>query len=215
MSFQKRLAQARAAMDWSQIDLAAAINAAQSTVASWESGKNEPDLATIVRIAKAVKRTPEYLAFAVDDGIGPDMVAVNEFDVRAVSGPGGLQEVWEDHQPDAIRHRYVLSRSAFRQQFGTDPEGAVVFEVIGDSMAPTLLPGERVFVNIRDRAPSPPGIFVVWDGLALVLKRVEFIAHSDPPRVRIISDNARHEPYERLIDEAYIQGRVIGSWQRR
>ena len=82
-------------------------------------------------------------------------------------------------------------------------------------MLGTLNPGEKVLVDFRDTVASPPGIFVVWDGLGLVLKRVEFLAQSDPPKVRITSDNARYQPYERILEEAYIQGRVIGSWQRR
>jgi phage repressor protein C with HTH and peptisase S24 domain len=86
---------------------------------------------------------------------------------------------------------------------------------VGDSNVPSLNPGEKVIVNPADKVPSPPGFFVVWDGLALVLKRVEYVPHSDPPRVRISSDNPRYQPYERTLEEAYIQGRVIGSWQRR
>jgi hypothetical protein len=57
---------------------------------------------------------------------------------------------------------------------------------------------------------------VLWDGLGMVVKRVEFMAYSEPPTVRIISDNVVYRPYERLLGEAYIQGRVIGSsWERR
>jgi hypothetical protein len=31
--------------------------------------------------------------------------------------------------------------------------------------------------------------------------------------VRITSDNGKYDPYERTLDEAYIQGRVIGQWR--
>ena len=34
-----------------------------------------------------------------------------------------------------------------------------------------------------------------------------------PPRVKITSDNAKYDPYERTLEEAYIQGRVIGQWR--
>jgi hypothetical protein len=53
----------------------------------------------------------------------------------------------------------------------------------------------------------------VWDGLGLVVKRVQVLAHSDPTRVKITSDNAKYEAYERTLAEAYIQGRVIGQWR--
>jgi phage repressor protein C with HTH and peptisase S24 domain len=84
--------------------------------------------------------------------------------------------------------------------------------VVGDSMPVTFRPYDKVMVDTEDRTPSPPGIFVVWDGLNLVLKRVEYIAHSEPPRVRILSENPEYQPYERVVEEAYIQGRVLGKW---
>jgi phage repressor protein C with HTH and peptisase S24 domain len=212
-SFAKRLSAARNAVGLSQSDLAEAVNAAQSTVATWERGKNEPDLKTITRIARAVHKPPEWLAFAVSD-TAQDLALVPELDARAPSGPGGLMEVgaWDGEQ---VLRRYGFPRSEFRQILGASPEGVAVLEVRGDSMFPTLMPGEKVFVDTTDKTPSPPGIFVVWDGMGLVMKRVEFVPQSDPPTVRIMSDNGRYDAYSRTIDEAYIQGRVIGSLTRR
>jgi len=88
-----------------------------------------------------------------------------------------------------------------------------VITVYGDSMEPTLAPGTRVMVDTEDRIPSPPGIFVVYDGLGLVVKRVEHRPQSSPPAVRLISDNPRYDSYECPLEEARIQGRVIGRWQ--
>ena len=56
-------------------------------------------------------------------------------------------------------------------------------------------------------------MFVVWDGLGLVVKRVEHLPFTDPPRVRITSDNPRYRPYEVALGEAEIRGRVIGRWK--
>lgn len=209
----KRIADARAKMGWSQHELGDHIGSSQSTVATWERGKNEPDLKTIKRIAKALDTRPEFLAFGVNEA-SLSLMLVPELDVRASSGPGGLIEV-ADHTPEAVVLNYGFPKEEFRSLFGASPNGIVILEVVGDSMSPTLVPGERVIINTKDTSASPPGIFVVWDGLGLVLKRVEYVAHSDPPRVRIVSDNGRYEPYERELGEAAIQGRVIGSLQRR
>ena len=100
------------------------------------------------------------------------------------------------------------------RESGSEPGSIRVIKVIGDSMAPTLRPGTWVMVDLRDRHPSPPGIFVVWDGLGLVIKRVEFVPCTDPPTVRILSDNAHYRACERALDEAHIQGRVIGGLVR-
>lgn len=213
MSVHKRIADARKAAGLSQHGLAAEISASQSTVATWERGKNEPDLKTFKRIAKAVNSLPEWLAFGVNE-TGVSLAIVPELDLRASSGPGGLIEVTDDSSEMVVR-KYGFPKEEFRTLFGAKPDGIVILEVVGDSMVPTLVPGERVIINTKDRSASPPGIFVVWDGLGLVLKRVEYVAHSEPPRVRIMSDNPRYDAYERNLDDAAIQGRVIGSLQRR
>ena len=55
---------------------------------------------------------------------------------------------------------------------------------------------------------SAPRIFVLHDGMGLVAKRLEHVPFSDPPRVRIISDNDRYTPHECTADEINIIGRV-------
>ena len=44
--------------------------------------------------------------------------------------------------------------------------------------------------------------------MGLVAKRLEHIPNSDPPRVRIISDNPIYSPYEAVADEINIIGRI-------
>lgn len=87
-----------------------------------------------------------------------------------------------------------------------------IVQVSGDSMEPDYRPGERVMVDLDATAPTPPGIFVLWDGLGLVLKRVELLMNTDPPQLKISSINSAYETYERLADEVVINGRVIGKW---
>jgi phage repressor protein C with HTH and peptisase S24 domain len=81
-------------------------------------------------------------------------------------------------------------------------------QVTGDSMAPTLLDGDTVLVDTSRRQPNPPGIFVLDDGIALVAKRLEHIAGSEPPEIRVISDNRRYPEYSRTADEVHIVGRI-------
>jgi hypothetical protein len=68
--------------------------------------------------------------------------------------------------------------------------------------------------NLDDQAagslclPTPPGIFVLDDGMGLVAKRLEHIPNSDPPAVRVISDNKLYPEYERTAEEIRIIGRI-------
>jgi len=163
-------------------------------------------------LAKGGVEAAELLALAGIDprdaaAPGRDMLRIEELDVRAGAGAGlaGASErvVAEWQVPTGIVRGYSTAPAAELR----------IITVIGDSMEPTLLPGQRILVDTGDRKPSPPGIFVVWDGLGLVVKRIQLLPHSEPPRVKIASDNAKYDPYERAIDEAYIQGRVIGQWR--
>jgi phage repressor protein C with HTH and peptisase S24 domain len=147
------------------------------------------------------------LANDTDERGAERSLRIQELDVRASAG-GGLTgdagkvvDVWRI--PTAIIRGYSTAPAADLR----------IITVMGDSMEPALQPGTRVLVDTGDRTPSPPGVFVVWDGLGLVVKRVQMLPHSDPPRVKISSDNAKYDPYERTVEEAYIQGRVIGQWR--
>jgi transcriptional regulator with XRE-family HTH domain len=143
----------------------------------------------------------------VKNGSSPGTLRIDELDVRASAGDGltgDSEKVVAEWQLPSEVVRYHSSAPASELRFIT---------VLGDSMEPTLQPGQRVLVDTGDRTPTPPGIFVVWDGLGLVVKRVQTLAHSEPMRVRITSDNPKYEGYERSLAEAYIQGRVIGQWR--
>jgi phage repressor protein C with HTH and peptisase S24 domain len=80
--------------------------------------------------------------------------------------------------------------------------------VEGVSMMPTLHDDDIVLVDLGRRSPTPPGIFVLHDGMGLVAKRLEHVANSDPPRLRIISDNPFYKPYEVSSEEVNIVGRI-------
>lgn len=141
-----------------------------------------------------------------------ESVSVQEMDVRAGAGGGTMAETTEVDAPVA---EWRLPADLLRGQT-TAPFAALrIITVYGDSMEPELPPGTKVIVDTSDRTPSPPGIFAVHDGLGLVLKRVEHIYGSDPPTVRLTSDNPRYAAYERTLDECHLQGRVIGQWRWR
>lgn len=135
------------------------------------------------------------------------MLRIPELDVRAAAGDGltgGNEKVVDEWALPSgmVRHYSTAPASDLR-----------IITVMGDSMEPALQPGQRILVDTGDRNPSPPGVFVVWDGLGLVVKRCQVVPHSAPPRVRITSDNPKYDAYERTLAEAYIQGRVIGQWR--
>ncbi|MFO1081901.1 MAG: helix-turn-helix domain-containing protein [Reyranellaceae bacterium] len=144
------------------------------------------------------------------------VVAIPELDVHVASGLGVGEEgtVMEAHEAAAMVGQHTYPLESFREAFAISPARVRIIPVKGNSMEPELWSGQRVMVDIEDKVPSPPGIFVVWDGLGLVLKYVEVIPNSEPLRVRIASAHPAFKPYERNLDEAHINGRVIGVWKR-
>lgn len=133
-----------------------------------------------------------------------DVVMIRQFDAP-ISAGGGF--IVEDENPTG---GWPMARAYVGQFLGVhSPAGLVAVEVRGDSMEPTLRSGDRVIVDTNDRLPSPAGIFVLWDGIGTVIKRVEHVQGSDPTVFRIISDNTLHRSYELPAEEANVVGRVI------
>jgi phage repressor protein C with HTH and peptisase S24 domain len=81
-------------------------------------------------------------------------------------------------------------------------------------MEPVLSSGDRIMVDTSQRIPVPPGIFVIWDGMGIVAKRIEHILSSDPAKLRIMSVNPDYETYERDAEEVHVIGRVVWSARR-
>jgi phage repressor protein C with HTH and peptisase S24 domain len=182
-----------------------------------------------VQLGIALGRTPRYLQTGKgpkgptlpDAGESPmrkvDTVTIHELDVHAAAGLGTDMDgdIMAGEEAGAVIGSFTFPSSGFREAYGAQPDGVKMIAVRGDSMIPTLWPGQRCMVDTNDRIPSPPGVFVVWDGMGLVLKRLELIPGSgDPMRVRIMSDNPKYTAYERTLDEAHINGRVVGVWAR-
>jgi phage repressor protein C with HTH and peptisase S24 domain len=243
LTLGQRIKWAISEADMTPADLARARKVSRQAVKQWLSDETVPTGPNLVGIAIDTDVDPQWLATGRGSPMGTtkgshvkrgsdksessvvevshlhdqaaDLVLIRELDVRARSGTsGGLIDVEDTDEATATVAAHGFPSAGFRQLYGAEPDRVRILEVVGDSMEPTLFPGQKVMVDTQDRAPTPPGIFVVFDGFGLVLKRVQYVAHSDPPRVKISSDNKEYDPYERTLEEAHIQGRVIGGWRR-
>jgi len=189
----------------------------RNAVSQWESGDTVPTGPNLVRIARALRLSPEYLseggklpaAESPRPSPHPESFAlVPEILVTAGMGHGEIQEV-ETFGADTVRDTWGLPRDFIREA-RVQPEDLRILPLKGDSMAPTLTGTDRAIINIADRVPSPPGIFALWDGYGVIVKRVEIVPKTRPPRLRIISDNPLHQPYEIEGEEHTIIGRLKG-----
>lgn len=108
---------------------------------------------------------------------------------------------------------WVMPASVLAPHTRGKPENIRIFTVQERAMAPELMPGETVLVDMADTVPSPPGIFVVADGLGHIIRRVAHVPHSKPAQVRISAVDAGYEALTMTLDGAGIVGRVIAKLQ--
>lgn len=136
-----------------------------------------------------------------------------------IQGPGDIQEI-------DIRAR-VSARKASRQfevkeeywsfpkrfvteQLHTSAGKLRVLEVEGDSMAPTLMAGDRVVIDTGHKDPSPDGLYAIRDAFkAVIVRRLQLLRSAGPARVKIIVDNPKHAIEEVSLNEVEVVGKVV------
>lgn len=138
-----------------------------------------------------------------DGSLAAPVKYVSEYDVRLSAGDGAFAT-----EENVVR-RWPFDSGFLSDVLDVRHGDLAIAEVRGDSMSPTLISGDRVLIDLRDKQISQPGIFVVWDGHGVVIKRVERILGEGYGGIRLISDNERHNPYTVMAEEVSIVGRVI------
>ena len=174
------------------------------------SGKSaNPSTITLAKVAEALSVDLSYLIGASDSAQRPagdtaqDYVAIPRISVQASAGGGAA--VFEERETES----YHFRKSWVREHLRCKPQDLRILNIRGDSMHPTLQHDDMILVDTSKKYPTPPGIFILYDGFGLVAKRLEFAEPQGKTRLRILSDNAQYSPYERGLDEVIVVGRVV------
>jgi phage repressor protein C with HTH and peptisase S24 domain len=115
---------------------------------------------------------------------------------------------------EEVKQVWYFPENVIRHEFRARTADLRMVTIDGDSMEPLLASGDRVLIDTSQRVPVPPGIFVIWDGIGLVAKRIEHEPNSDPPLMVIKSVNPEYQTYERTADEVHLIGRVVWTLRR-
>ncbi len=102
-----------------------------------------------------------------------------------------------------------LSKAWLEEDLGISPADARYFSITSDEMNPLFTKGDTVLINTTRTLPSPPGIFLMFDGAGLTVRRVEYKGNPKNKRIRILSENVYYSPDERSLEDIFIIGRVI------
>lgn len=106
------------------------------------------------------------------------------------------------------REYYYFRRGWIRDQLHASPSDLRLVFIQGDSMAPTLMAGDQVLVNMADTTPTPTGLFMVNDGETYIAKRLERSANK-PATLRVLSDNPKYRAYECAAADLPVVGRIV------
>ena len=92
---------------------------------------------------------------------------------------------------------------------GAAPGNLRILRARGDSMEPLVGEGNRPIVDISRRTGATGELAVLWDGLGLVVKRVEAVSGSEPAEIRLISANPVYAPYAAPAQDVHMVGKVV------
>jgi len=192
----------------SSTDLARMADVKTSFLYDVISGKSaNPSSIKLARVAESLGISLTYLAGTSDTPEGG-----YEFSLSPkIAGYASLQQITVRNGAITSRERtpepLQFQNEWLKAALGTPASELRLLMVESDNMQPTLLPGDTLIIDTTERHASPPGLFVFFDGVALVVKRAEFLPHSG--KIRISCDDQRYAAYESLPEEAAIIGRVV------
>lgn len=203
MSLGDRIKQARERAGLSQAALADAIGMRQQSLSALEAGKSQTT-SKIVEIAFATKAPVAWLAHGTDapdppqtENAGERLFVEIEDDV---SGP--ISNMPESGQIAAFSLAWLVKR-------GIDAAFVRVWSVTGEAMAPTLLDGDSVAVDLRDTDIVDGRIYAVSLQETVRLRRLR---HTAAGTLVVMCDNPDKTRYpDELIEGKTRESlRIIG-----
>jgi len=160
-------------------------------------------LARYFGVAEAVLGGPEELPTRIDG-----LASIRRHAVAASAGPGAFVGDEAGRPYLAVDERWLKSLTA------TPSERLSIVRVEGDSMAPTLNPGDDIMVDLDDCGERlRDGIYVLRAEDALVVKRLAL--NPVGRRVTVQSDNPAYPDWpDCSLDSINCIGRVIWTGRR-
>lgn len=112
-----------------------------------------------------------------------DLVFAPMFDVQASAGVGA-EVVAED-----IEDYFAFNKSFLSRQLNVSSEQLVFVSISGDSMLPTLHDGDRVLVDMSQKAVNLEGLYLLQSEDGLMAKRLS----DKQGELSVVSDNPDYE----------------------
>lgn len=152
----------------------------------------------------------DHLQFPVfgETGKPPEgFILVPRYDVQAAAGSGMV-----------IHSEQIVDSLAFRtswiHELGLKPDALALITTRGDSMEPTLHPGDLLLIDLANSAVCEDAIYAIQNDGSLIVKRVQKMFDGS---IIIKSDNPAYR--EQVIDKGLLEtvrivGRVVWAGRR-
>lgn len=193
-----------------QAELSRKTGISSRSISDYVQGKADPSRERLVSIAMATGVNIEWLAAGVgtiawgSDGShseGPgdfDFIPMAEAQLSA--GDGAFVVA------DGVRDYYAFRKEWVSRTVGSR-ENAILVQVIGNSMAPTILENDVVMLDRSQLNIYEGKIYALRMDSTIMVKR---LALRPWDKVLIISDNrAEYEPYEADRKDVHVLGQVV------
>ena len=138
------------------------------------------------------------------------LTAIPEIEIEAPPGPGSPADVSVSE-----RARWYLPEGMIRYEGGAAPGAVRVLRVRGVSMEPELTEGDRLLIDTSRQVAAGGEMFALWDGAALLVKRVEYVNEPDEePMLRLKSANPDYGDYTVPARKMHAVGKVLWAITR-
>lgn len=170
-----------------------------------ENEDQDPRIGTLDKVCNALN-IPLASLFSDNILFRDGSVLVPELNIKVSAGHGSVIEREE------VENTWAIPRSYLETLTFSNLNALRIIVVKGDSMLPEYRPGDRILVDTSNRTPSD-GDFVIVDGWdCLMVKKLQSVTASNPPRLKVISTNKEYETFEVAASDIHINGKVVGKW---
>lgn len=106
---------------------------------------------------------------------------------------------------------WVIPKEHLPEKMGENLKNLRVFRIEDDGMAPDFKKGTFVVLDTSQTKPSPPGVFLISDGVAEIVRRCTTVAQSKPLKIKISAVNPDYETETLPFKEGILLGRIVAK----
>ncbi len=175
-------------------------------------GLDAPAISKILAGARQIK-AHEYLSMRQYFGLSTEHLQEttsnqNQYVLTPLKQDNGFNE---KTVPDNAE--WTIPQNIIKHKTNAHPSYLKTFTVEENTMEPDFKDGDVAIVDLTDKKPTPPGVFVVSDGFGYMLRQCEYIANSKPAKIKISANNKNFHPQILKESEFMVIGRIIGKVQ--